>query len=137
VKSYINRKDKYGRTLFNYYVGSNEKIKMFIKNGANVNIPDDGGYTPLFIIDGNDDIETTKLLLEAGADVNYQEPQYGNTILHNNCEYRHPNLEIIEMFLQAGASLSIKNHRGHTPHDTARHNLFHHDILVPLLEKYM
>jgi ankyrin repeat protein len=52
-----------------YFHTSSENVKLFLDYGANVNNIDDKGYTPLHYlsINGGDNFEAFRLLLEAGA----------------------------------------------------------------------
>ena len=51
-------------------------------------------------------METARILLEAGADVNYIE-LYGDTSLHIACEENY--LEMVELLLNNGADENINN----------------------------
>lgn len=57
------------------------------------------------------------LILKAGANVNYAEPQYGDTALHYAAANGH--LELIEQLLLHGADQTLQDKEGQTPRDVA------------------
>jgi ankyrin repeat protein len=98
-----------------------EIVKVLLKAGANVNLPGGYGYTPLQLAAGNRDetfrtllknggyhgpvpkrIETVKLLIEAGADLNSLDS--GGTTPLSEAMSRN-NLDIAEILLKAGANI--------------------------------
>jgi len=88
-------------------------LKFLISRGAPPDVPDLCGYTALH----HSLISTSKptiarILLEHGADVNAQN-RYGITPLLVALDIN--NLEIVEMFLQAGAKLDLKDSEGTSP----------------------
>ncbi len=88
------------------------KIKDLIKRGADVNVEDNTGQTPLHRASAMNELEIAKLLLDRGADVNSKRND-GWTPLHraswNN------SIEIAELLLNRGANLEAKDKWGMTP----------------------
>ena len=80
-------------------------FEQLIKNGADVNIQDEEGLTPLFY---TKIIEQMKLLLEAGANINHQN-HYSNTPLHHA-----ETIEQIKLLIEKGANPNIQNETGST-----------------------
>ena len=91
--------------LFNYNLTLDE-FRELIKLGANVNIQDAFGRTPLHCITIKEKI---KILIESGANINIQNKN-GDTPLHFTSSE-----EKIKILLKAGADLTIKNKEGLTP----------------------
>ena len=126
-----------------------EKLRRLIKDGAdvsNTNPKNGSGFSLLELTQGN--VEITKLLLENGADpnwdplilheycnnfknpelvrllitygadINYVNPYTGDTPLHR-AMYMYRK-EIVKLLIESGADLSIKNKDGQTPVDVVK-----------------
>jgi ankyrin repeat protein len=78
---------------------------------------DSDGDTPLHKIVRGNDAEATRLLIEAGADVNAI-GDMGETPLHAAASQR--NQEIFRMLLSAGANPHIRSELGYTPAERAK-----------------
>ncbi|QQZ10414.1 ankyrin repeat domain-containing protein [Heyndrickxia vini] len=88
-------------------------VSHLIKNGANINVQDSKGRTPTMIATYNNDIETAKLLIDAGAE---------------------GYLEILKLTIGAGADPSLINQYGGTALiPAAEHG--HLDVIKELLTK--
>jgi len=85
-------------------------IKLLIKNGMPVNPYHSSN---LFCVD---DVETARLLLDHGIDINTQTP-LGNTPLINCAAYG--NTPIVKELILHGADITIKNIEGKTAYDCA------------------
>jgi hypothetical protein len=68
-----------------------------------VNTTDSLGRSPLFLAAGNGHDETTKLLLDKGADINKQCEWYGNALYVTSAEDHH---KVVKMLLEAGAEVN-------------------------------
>jgi ankyrin repeat protein len=69
-------------------------------------------------------VEVVKLLLEAGADPNWQVPDTGNTPLHDalkqlKLKMSKMMMEIVRLLLLKGADSTIRNKQQKTAHDYA------------------
>jgi len=70
--------------------------------------------TPLMYAAHKGRVEATRLLLELGADANLQDV-LGNSALHHSTKAFRNNLEIAKALLEAKATMTLKNTKGHTP----------------------
>ena len=94
-----------------HYAQSVEQIKILLEAGANINNTDEDGKTCLFLL-FDDQLELMKLLINSGADINHQD-NYGYTLLHRV----NSKPERIRLLLDSGADYTLKNRSGQTPED--------------------
>lgn len=87
------------KTLFDHDL-TLEEAEELIKNGADVNINDHYGRTPLFFVK---DINIAKLLIKHGADVNTEDAE-GETAI-----FCVKQLDIAKLLIESNADLTIKN----------------------------
>ncbi len=89
--------------VINEYCTSDSAIQFFAHRGADVNIKDNDGITPLMlvcdIIDTDTEIYVSELI-KAGADVNARD--YSGTSVAEHC-YKHSNEELQDILKKAGA----------------------------------
>jgi ankyrin repeat protein len=94
--------------------------RYLLAHGADPNIGDRAGTTPLFLAcRPNGEVETVRLLLQHKAQINVRDRQ-GDTPLHEavgNVEYDEEpgNPEIVRLLLAHGANTRLKNKLGYTP----------------------
>ena len=89
--------------------GSPDEIKLALNNGADLYMTDEEDKTPLMLaVSNNENIEATKILIEAGADVNAKN-KYGTTALM--CTKKP---KVIGTLIQAGADVNAQNIYGET-----------------------
>ena len=95
-------------------MGSSQAIKDLLALGANINLPCNGGQTPLLtaIKSNEHSLETVRLLVENGADVNRGDDS-GWTPLHEACS--KGDLELVKYLISKGADKSLQNKDGATP----------------------
>ncbi len=86
-------------------------VKILIKYGANVNVKDNSGWTPLHIAAWYSDLDIVKYLVEKGADVNAKD-NLGQTPLHISTN--KGDLENVKALIHGGAIPEYKNHDGKT-----------------------
>ncbi|KAF9474579.1 hypothetical protein BDN70DRAFT_898860 [Pholiota conissans] len=94
-----------------------EVIEFLISHKLPLNLPDICGLTPLHHFMINDRIESRNIpilrtLLVGGANPNVQD-RYGGVPLFNACDKKY--LEAIEVLMEFGADLSIKDADGYSP----------------------
>jgi uncharacterized protein len=96
--------------------GDTVALKQHIAAGTNINEKDPfGGSSPLISAAVFGQTETAKILINSGADLNFQNND-GSTALHTAAFFCRP--EIVQMLLQKGADKSLKNTYGATPYET-------------------
>jgi ankyrin repeat protein len=96
------------------FAGETEAVRLLIRLGAQVDARDDHGYTPLLCAR---DAETTRTLLDAGADVGATE-KAGWAAIHQ-AAYRG-DVETLAVLLSAGADVNARTNGGKTPLGIAR-----------------
>ncbi|HVX12573.1 MAG TPA: ankyrin repeat domain-containing protein [Pirellulales bacterium] len=128
----LDTKQHLGRTLLHEaaHGGDAELIRVLIARGLDVNAADEHCQDiPLEFAAGYDKREAVAALIEAGADVNYQESS-GRTFLHG--AVRGNRVEVVQMLLAAGADPTIADKKGETPLDVARAQ---NPAMIDLLEQ--
>lgn len=110
----LNKKSEYGDTLLMKVCKEGGKyhfIKLLLENGADVNLQDSDGKTPLMRLNQWKSLEISKLLIESGADVNLKD-KCGTTALMQKCQdARHDSAKLL---IDAGADVNAKNNKGQT-----------------------
>lgn len=92
-----------------------EAVKQHIAAGSDINVRDPfGGSSPLISATVFGKSEMAKVLLDAGADINFQNND-GSTALHTAAFFCRP--QIVEELLKRNADKTIKNKFGATPYD--------------------
>ena len=81
-------------------------VEYLHQAGADVNIKDSDGNTPLMVAARQGCGDEVKYLHEAGADINIRNI-YGNTAVMYAAQYRHG--DIVRYLHQAGADINIGN----------------------------
>ena len=87
-------------------------VKILLEAGADMNLCDTWGRTPLHIAAARGDTEMVKLLLEAGADLNYRNNK-GETAIFSAAEC-HSTTETITLLADAGADINAQDNCGRT-----------------------
>ena len=91
-------------------------LKQHIAAGSNLNEKDPfGGSSPLISASVFGKTEMAKILIDAGADINFQNND-GSTALHTSAFFCRP--EIVKMLLDKNADKTIKNKFGATPYES-------------------
>lgn len=133
------QEEEYGYTLLNALcaghsprsdaspLNHSEKIRLLLRYGADTNLADKRGETPLHSLCRRSmDPYIIRLLLQHHANVNQQDNE-GNTVFHHIASnYRAtsypvlPYQEAIEVLLEAGADPLVRNEDGETAAEKAR-----------------
>jgi len=109
---------------------SPDEIKLLAKMGANINeckyiidpLHEQHPYTPLMLSAGANNQRLTEALIEAGADLNRQNP-HGSTALMLTAAVNRRN-PTIKILLDHGADMSLQNRSGQTVFDVAQCELY-------------
>lgn len=92
-----------------------DALKQHIAAGSNINEKDPfGGSSPLISAAVFGKSEAAKILIDAGADLNFQNND-GATPLHTSSFFCHK--DIVELLLEKGADKTIRNSFGMTPYE--------------------
>jgi ankyrin repeat protein len=110
--------------------GNLDLIKRMIKDGIDINIQDEYGWTALQLASRKGHLDVVKFLIEYGADLNAQNDD-GWTALHlaslNRC------LDIVKVLIEAGSDLNIKTCGGSSALYVANDNNYL-DVVRVLIE---
>ncbi|EFA84054.1 hypothetical protein PPL_03127 [Heterostelium album PN500] len=103
---------------------------------TSVIVSDKFGVTPLHIAVGQGHLETVRLLLSEGVDVNARDKKQFVRLsaLHLAIDHRYPNIEIIESLLEAGAKVNQETTERRTPIFKAIEKGHSYDIIKLLLK---
>ena len=106
--------------------GDLNQVKSMIVNGADVNMTDHRGETPLYRASWNGHLEIVKVLIASGAlldkaDNNGETPLW--TAIHNG------ELEIVKVLIANKANFFYMNNEGKTPLDVASTNAIRQCIM--------
>lgn len=122
----VNELSSHGFTALGIaaHFGKEEIVKLLLTHYADPNIPSQNGYNvyPLHASLGSNNTIISKMLIEAGAEVNIVQ-QGKITPLHLAAQYG--NIEIIIELLEQGADISILTETGNTASDLAASKGFH------------
>ena len=117
----VNTKNEYGETsLYKaFFNNATNACKLLIKKGADVNIRNNQGETPLHLATQlmYDDVVWCELLLKKGADVNARDNN-GLTPLHsvlNSLCYCEDKLPVVKLLIKKGADVNAIAYRDRTP----------------------
>lgn len=108
-----NTRDVYGKTAL-HYAADRKMLALLLAHGAQVNIADNTGLTPIFaMVHLQDAGAAARLLLDKGARVDLADHD-GNTLLHAVAPYG-ANTALAALLLTHGAAVDARNHDGATP----------------------
>lgn len=95
------------------YKLSKDTLELLLAKGADMNLKDKNGRTPLLLAAESADGEIVTLLLDKGADVNAKDDESGFTALHYAA--RSGKKDAAEVLIARGADINTKDNQGHTP----------------------
>lgn len=102
------------------YFGINEEVMDFLRDAVCSDVADGYGKTALHYAVIGEQIQTIKLLLHEGLDVNATDAEM-ETVLHYAAS--QDNITLIQFFLEHGALIEATSLRGQTPLLTAADNM--------------
>jgi Ankyrin repeats (3 copies) len=108
-----------------------EKAAALLSSGADVNIRDKDGTTPLMWAVEKNSLEVVKGLLDNGAEVEAKDNN-GQTALMDAAYWGH--LELVELLVEKGADVNAKDEHGRTAMTWASRNL--HPRIVEFLKAH-
>ncbi len=110
-------------------------VQQHIEAGTNINEKDPfGGSSPLISAALFGKTEIAKTLINAGADINFQNND-GSTALHTAAFFCRP--EIVKMLLEKNASKTIKNKYGATAYENVAGSYSDVKSVYEMLEKML
>jgi ankyrin repeat protein len=113
--SLVNLQNKVGQSPLHLAVvnGRTEVVAYLIRSGVSVDQLTRDGWTPLLLACECGDANTSRMLLDSGADVNFKSKKHGNSPLHRAANSGH--LELAKLLLSRGADVNIRNNSNNTP----------------------
>lgn len=105
--------------LFAILDGNVDDVKDLLDGGISLTGTDRLGKAPLHWAAQSGSVEMVKLLLESGAEINAQSPEFGFTPLH--CAVHIDDDKIAALFLDYGADIEARDNNGMTPLAVAAH----------------
>jgi len=91
--------------------GDTSEIRKLLQDGADRDVQDDRGRTPLMAATNGNHADTVQALIEAGADINIRDDRSDNPFLYAGAEGL---LDILKLAIQAGADTKLTNRYGGT-----------------------
>lgn len=113
-----------GQTLLHYAAefGSTKIVSMLLILGADANVHDNGGHTPLYRVANGCATEAgpwiVQALADAGADVNAATGVNRTTALHMAARRGH--VDLARALIACGAKIDVRDRKGDTPLQRAR-----------------
>lgn len=126
----VNAKDKgfSSRTALHTAVEENNLkiVSILLNSGADVNLLDENGNTPLMMLDEETNVEIIKLLVKYGTNLNIQNTENKRTALINAA--MEDNFKAMRVLIEAGADVNLRDSDGDSALD-----LIDNDIIEQLL----
>lgn len=91
-------------------------VELLLEYGANPNVTDRSGVTPLMNAAGSGAQKYTAMLIEAKAELDLQDSAGATALMH---AVKAASYEVVSLLLAAGADRTIRNDRRHTALDLA------------------
>jgi len=87
--------------------------ELLLTKGADVNLKNKDGRTPLHLAVESADGDIVELLLDKGANIDAKDDESGFTALHHAARFGNKN--VAELLIARGADINAKDKQGHTP----------------------
>ena len=110
--------------------GSVDATCWLLNHGADANVQNDGGWTPLHMAAWNKHLEIVQILLDHHADIHAQSHRGEVALHHAACHHSSPfHINVLQLLLDRGADVNARDNEGSTP---LHHSSFtKHDLLPP------
>ncbi|WP_333860863.1 ankyrin repeat domain-containing protein [Clostridium sp.] len=97
--------------------GNLDELRVFIKNGGDINLEYDGKSLLHFAIDNceNNYFKVIEFLIDNRADINSHQSYLKETPLHRICARIKPKIDVVQLLLDRGAKVNAENISGKTP----------------------
>lgn len=90
--------------------GDTATISRWIAEGADINVANEKGWTPLVIAAFNQNMETVEALVDAGADVNHQSVNGTTVFLYTKTKIMETGeYSLLDYLLQKGAEINTRD----------------------------
>jgi len=86
-----------------------DQVKFLVERGADINVTDGYGHTPLMIAAGYGKYDTVRYLVEQGADIHLKNIKGYNALLISS---KYGQFQIVKYLIEKGANLYEKNNKG-------------------------
>lgn len=117
-------------------IAHRELVELLITDGANINVEDENGWTPLRHATRKyrnvNDVEIIKILIENGADVNAKNDKDGWTPLI--WAAKEGDYDLVKLLIAKGADVNAKDDKEKTAFDYVRK--YRHKEITELLRKH-
>ena len=90
--------------------GDTTQIRALLQSGANCNVQNEEGATPLMLAAATGQLDAIKALLEGGAEVNAKDPQGWTALMKGlyNHEMNRGFPEVVQTLIDAGAEIETQ-----------------------------
>lgn len=115
---------------------SDTVVQSLLEANVNPNSSDEDDDIPLILSMYNSNLDITRKLLAARADVNKQEKKSGNSALHLEASHKG-RAEAIELLCESKANIELKDAKGNTPLLSAAKDINKHlglSAITPILK---
>lgn len=118
----VNTPNNKGSTVLHLAArnGNYDVAKVLLDHGANINTKDNFGLTVCHYVAIAGNLEFLSYLIERGADMNILGGDYNRSALH--LAANNARLDCVALLIEQGADLDIKDSKGQTALDIAKHN---------------
>ena len=107
--------------------GSIDCVKLMLARGANINLPDDEGVTPLMTsvrVTYRNGLEITQLLITKGANINARASRGSTPLMYAASgvadHYQDEYVAVVRLLIKHGAKVNVRNKLGDSPLSIAK-----------------
>ena len=112
-----------------------EDVKKALDAGADINVCDSDGWSPLHIVCLHGYTDLVRLLIEHGADVNARTTNgWVHTPLHIACRYS--DIPIVRLLLEKGADVNARNKENKSPLDMVMGRMHYDPVREQILDLF-